>query len=314
MKIRIFDAGQRNQVKSGYGLIALKISQLLESFGHDVSFFPRTANEIEDVALWIRPPHYIKYPEFKDSKKNVFFTMHESETFTDWKKDWPELLNKCDAVIVPTRWNKKVFIKAGVIKPPIYIVPLGVDYKVFTGAKTNEFSILTLHDALGSNNSREDWRTTIKAYYEAFSGKQSVLLTIKSWNIKRYDYYTFLDEIKQPQTPPIDIVEVDFANEQSLNNLYAKHWLFVKNAKREGFSLPLLEAVSCDLPVLYTDIPALDWVKDYKKARSFKLGKKEQLKDCFNQAYKQYKYIKKFVHKFSWNKCAERVENVLKSI
>jgi glycosyltransferase involved in cell wall biosynthesis len=317
MKIRIYDANQRSNPTSGYGLMAKQIADNLTSFGHGVCFYPND-NQGEDVVLWIRPPHYIKNHEFDVKKKNVIFTMHESDTFNDWKSDWPKLLNKVDAIITPTEWNKQVFIKNGVTKP-IFVVPLGVNPNDFHGAKDYVFSILTLHDRLGSDSSRENWKDTLTAYYQAFkdNNSSSVSLTIKSYNINRSKYESFINGLKENYIgnnfPPINIVDINLVA-QDLNNLYANHWLFIKNANREGWSLPLIEAMSCGLPIAHTDIPVLDWTKDYRERYVFKVGDVEGLKNILLDKFKHWKKQKGYINQFKWKNCAKGVENVLNSI
>jgi len=317
MKIRIYDANQRNNLTSGYGLMSRQIVDNLASLGHSICFFPDDGKG-EDVILWIRPPHYLKYPEFNLNKKNVIFTMHEKETFEGWKSDWPELLNKVDAVITPTEWNKQVFIKNGVTKP-IFVVPLGVNPNDFHGAKDYIFSILTLHDKLGSDNSRENWKDTITAYYKAFkdNNSSSVSLTIKSYNIDRSKYELFINDLKNKFSgnnfPPINILDVNLVA-QSLNDLYSNHWLFIKNANREGWSLPLIEAMSCGLPIAHTNIPVLDWTKDYKERCVFKIGDVEGLKNILLDRFRHWKREKGYINQFKWKNCAKGVENVIKSI
>lgn len=313
MRIRIYDARTDIQPKSGYGLMSYQIKANLKQLGHEILEFPDDKSG-EDVVLWIRPPHYLAYPEFDPNKKNVIFTMHESETFEGWKSNWPELLNKADAVITPTDWNKKVFEGNGVFKP-IQVVPLGVNSKDYHGAKTYTFSVMTLHDALGRDGCRENWKDTIKAYFDAFSGDKrfEALLTIKSYNIDREGYGKYLDFLGRDDRPPIDIIDIDLINTE-LNNLYSKHWLFVKNANREGWSLPLLEAMSVDLPVAFTDIPVLDWAKEYRGGQSFPLGDVVALKNIMTEGHKNWKKKKGFINSLSWKQCTKQVENVLKSV
>lgn len=314
MRIRIFEAGQCNQLKSGYGLMAYQLAANLKQLGHEICFFPRKG-ESEDIALWIRPPHYIKYPEFTKSKKNIFFTMHETETFEGWKSDWPELLNKCDAVIVPTEWNKKVFQNHGV-KVPIYVVPLGVNSRDFCGAKYYQFSILTLHDALGKEGSRENWKDTLQAYYDAFYdyNYNDVLLTIKSYNIDYAMYERTLEEVRGGRNhgnlPMINIVELDLVKE-TLNQLYGRHHVFVKNANREGWSLPLWEAMSAGCKVIHSDLPVFADV-DKRFARSFPKGNVGELKNILLDEFKHWKRFKGYINNYSWKKCAERVNEILK--
>lgn len=316
MKIRIYDSNLRKEYKSGYGLMSFQISQNLKQLGHEVVFFPDDKTG-EDIVLWIRPPHYIKQPEFDSNKKNVFFTMHETETFEGWKSDWPNLLNRCTAVIVPTEWNKKVFEKNGVIVP-IHVIPLGVNPKDFHGDKTYRFSILTLHDALGSDNSRENWKDTFSAYFKAFYDfhPQEVELNIKSYNIKSGNVDIFINSIlggkDREKIPPYNILDINLESE-SLNNLYSKHWLFVKNANREGWSLPLWEALSARVRVVHTDLPVFENIPPDKTIR-FKLGDVDGLANIFLNEFKYWREEKGFINNYTWKKCTGKVLDILKTI
>ena len=316
MIIRIYDAGQRNRVRSGYGLMARQLSAHLGALGHEVRFFPDTIPG-EDVVLWIRPPHYVKDQHFDPKKKNVFFTMHEKETFEGWKKDWPELLNRCTAIITPTQWNKDVFINHGVTVP-IHVLPLGIDIKMFHGYQTYEFSIMTLHDNLGSPDSRENWKDTIAAYYQAFHHyhHQEVTLSIKSYNIKQTEYQQTLLELQRPYDttllPPINIINLDLES-QDLNLLYAKHWVFIKNANREGWSLPAWEALAAGCRLIYTDLPVFSNLLE-TRARRFSLGNVGELADILRDEFKHWRREKAFLSQYSWKSRAQEVERVLLSV
>ena len=317
MKMRIFDAGRRTNVTGGYSLHSHQTGVNLEALGHEIVHFPDDQRG-EDVVLWIRPPHYVMYPEFNHEKINVFFTMHETETFEGNKKDWCELLNKCDAVICPTKWNKKVFEKGGVTVP-IYVVPLGVNPKDFHGGKTFHFSVLTLHEGLGLNGSREDWKNTLTAYYKAFYGNHNkeVLLNIKSWSVNYANYHDFMERLKRnkdiSKCPPVNVIDLELLT-PDLNKLYAKHWLFVKNATREGWCLPLWEAISAGTKVAYANLPVYENLVGLKDKRSFRLGDTEDLRDIFLDNFRQWKKEKGFVTKYSWRNSAKKTAKVLDEV
>jgi len=108
----------------------------------------------------------------------------------------------------------------------------------------------------------------------------------------------------------VEIIDVDL-DVKALNNLYARHWLFVKNANREGWSLPLIEAMATGMSVAYSDLPVFDWAKDYKKGHIFKAGDSDSLADIFKSEFKQWKKEKGWVEAFSWKHCVDQLEKVL---
>ncbi len=309
MKIKVYN--QTINLKSGYGKIRRFVLEILKSKGYKI-----VSSGKADITFWIDPPYCLKRGTFNPKEKNIIFTMHEREFFEEKKKGWISLLNKCSAVIVPTEWNKKVFIRHG-LRQPIYVAPLGIDYKLYHGAKSYQFSILTLHDALGRDSSRENWKDTLLAFCLAFKdrGWADTELIIKSYNINWTGYKGYLAELEKRLGSEfiknIQVVEVDM-DEKTLNNFYARHWLFVKNANREGWSLPLMEAMSCGLDIAHTDLPVLKWTEGYPKRFIFPLGDTKKLAEIFQDRFKHWKREKGFITKFSWRKIVERIENVFK--
>jgi hypothetical protein len=299
-------------------MIARALTHNLAGLGHEVCSFPRRKHDTEDIALWIRPPHYVKYKPFRRKGViNVFYTMHETETFTGWKANWPRLLNWCHAIITPTEWNKQVFLDNGVTSP-IHVVPLGVNAKDFHGRRSYEFSILTVHDALGSKSSRENWLDTLTAYHRAFYGQEQyahdVLLTIKSWNVRNAEFERALNGLRDVQDvdllPSVRVVELDLPV-HAMNDLYGRHWLFVKNANREGWGLPLWEALAADCRVAYTDLPLWRGLVPERYGHSFPLGDVDALTEIMLDEFRHWKKKKGWINSFSWNMCAKKVEEVL---
>jgi hypothetical protein len=317
MVINIIDASRRKSGISGYGLMSSQFSNRLRDLGHDIRFFDEGYSKEADIWLWIRPPHYINEKYFDEKNNNVFFTMHESETFDDWKKDWPELLNKCKAVITPTEWNKKVFENNGV-SVPIYVVPLGVDEKVFCGYKNRKFSILSLFDGLGSNNSRDNWKEMIKAYYKTFYDNyyNEVIYSIKSWRINWENYDRFIDEVikeneyKRELLPPIQIYEIDLVPED-LNLFYAKHHVFMKYSRGEGWCLPANEALSVGLRILSYPNPAMVFLN--KNNTDF-FKDSEELHNKLWENWRRYRKDKIKRSLWSWKSSTRQLEEVLNEI
>lgn len=334
MKIKIKDANRRLIPTTGYGQMSAAIGRGLDAKGHDVYYdyvTGSTDNDLERIAkkpfkhtqdtiyLWIRPPHYVKYKEFDKKNINVFYTMHESETFEGWKADWPELLNRCNAVIVPTEWNKRIFKERGV-EVPIYVVPLGVNPQVFHGAKTKEFSILSVHEALGKKGSRESWADSVEAYLLAFKDNpMEVSFTIKSWNTDIPSFYKFVFEIAKKigepyqNLPQFNIIETDLLP-QDMNALFGKHWVFLKDSKREGWCLPVHEAMATGMNIICSDLPPMREFLFGKKVVWFELGNVKKLTEVLVWEFKQWRKWKGHVNSFSWKANLKKLEEVLYEI
>jgi glycosyltransferase involved in cell wall biosynthesis len=317
MKILIYDAVRRKTLTTGYGLMSAQFGERLKGLGHEIVYYDENPNFEADVWLWIRPPHYVEYKQFNENNKNVFFTMHEMTTFEGWKANWPTLLNKCTAVITPTEWNKEVFANAGVTKP-IYVVPLGVDTKRYIGNKTFEFSILSAHEALGKDGSRENWKENLEAYYDAFYDNhyKEVSYTIKSWNVSKDNFYAYektLIDTKgydREKLPRVSIVDMELVV-QDMNSLYGKSWAFLKNSQREGWCLPALEALACGVRVIAFPVPSMPYLN---KSNTDYFQNKDELKQALLENFKRWQKWKGSVNAWSWKSATIKLDAALKEI
>lgn len=318
MKIKIVDARRREAPTSGYGLMSYQFAARLANLGNEVHFFDEKPNEEADIWLWIRPPHYIKEKYFDETKPNVFFTMHEQETFEGWKADWPQLLNKCKAVITPTEWNKGVFQKNGVTVTT-YVCPLGVDEKIYCGYKNKKFSILSVFDGLGMDTARDDWKRMITAYYKTFYNNfcHSVQYDIKSWRVDWQGYEEFErklvadNQYNRERLPKINIYEIDLVPED-FNQFYSKHHAFLKCSKGEGWGLPTLEALSCGLRIISAPTPAMLTFLNEKNTDFFTTD--EEMGAKLWENWRRYKKLKDSRDQWSWKEATIKLNKTLNDI
>jgi hypothetical protein len=121
---------------------------------------------------------------------------------------------------------------------------------------------MCVHENLGGESSRENWRETLLAYCSTFTSKDDVRLSIKTWKWKRDRYEAALLEVlselgvEERAAPAIEVIDEDLSAEQ-LRNLYQRAWMFIKNANREGWSMPCSEAVACGTQVAAVNIEPL---------------------------------------------------------
>jgi glycosyltransferase involved in cell wall biosynthesis len=298
MRIWVSDGDRRLQEGNGYGQISQAVSRGLIELGHEVQFqeFPGM-----EVALFICPPGKIK---FGRQVRTAAITMHELDHLPDSKREWAEVLNRLDLVLTPTEWNREVWRRAGVTTP-VKVVPLGVDPELYYPATGRRCTFLSVHENLGGETSREDWRHTLRAYLEAFAGVEDVRLVVKTWKWKPGEFeraheQTLAELGLAPNgardgagarlngvgegaetggggattsgaeaagaarttagaagaAPEIEVIDRVLAAEE-MRALYQGAWLFLKNANREGWSMPCTEALACGTPIAATRIEPL---------------------------------------------------------
>jgi glycosyltransferase involved in cell wall biosynthesis len=255
MRIWLSDGDRRLLEGNGYGQVSATVSRRLIELGHDVQFqeFPGM-----ELALFICPPGKIK---FGRQVRSAAITMHELDYLPPSKRDWVEILNRLDLVITPTEWNREVWRRAGV-SAPIEVVPLGIDAESYYPITGRRCTFLCVHENLGGATSRENWRDTLRAYLGAFTASDSVRLVFKTWKWKPDEFdlarREILAELGRGEADAAEIEVIDAVlGAEEMRALYQRAWLFVKNANREGWSMPCTEALACGTPVAATRIQPL---------------------------------------------------------
>jgi glycosyltransferase involved in cell wall biosynthesis len=255
MRIWVSDGDRRLQEGNGYGQVSASVSRGLIELGHDVQFqeFPGM-----ELALFICPPGKVK---FGRQVRSAAITMHELDHLPESKREWVDVLNRLDLVITPTQWNREVWERAGV-RTPIAVVPLGIDPEQYFPVTGRRCTFLAVHENLGGETSRENWRETLRAYFAACAGVDDVRLVVKTWKWKPAEFalarQRLLTElgIDEARAPALEVVD-DVLGTERMRDLYQGAWLFVKNANREGWSMPCTEAIACGTPVAATRIQPL---------------------------------------------------------
>ena len=189
----------------------------------------------------------------------VLFTMMESSK--EVHKEYAEKMNLATEIWVPTSHMTEALEAAGVCSP-VHIVPLGVDTEIFSESSgrmyvpgdTRGFKFLSV----SWWGPRKGFDILIKAFVGEFSSSEDVCLVISS---RRHDgkaSTAIVEDIKniirttgKVSRPPIVLIS-RVMDEEELASLYNACDAFVLPSRGEGFSLPILEAASCGLPVIST--------------------------------------------------------------
>ena len=277
--------------------------------------------------------HYYFYEQFDGYK--IAYCVWESTLFPD--QFFNQLL-KFDEMWVPTQWQYNSLIAQGYPEDKLFIVPEGVDVETFMPIKKvpKKDKFRFLH--FGRWDYRKGTTEVLRAFSETFKGRDDVELIASVENPFPNDGLNSTEE-------RIDFHKIDGANINFIKfpkrEDYIKYLqegdVFISCARSEGWNLPLIEAMACGTPSIYSNwggqlefaegkgIPVSidgfrpanvehkDWPGEYCEPDWDNLG--EQMLNAFDN-YKQYKSFamaeaKELHDDFNWDKIAKGVCNIL---
>ena len=215
------------------------------------------ATKNQKILILHSPPGNI---DLKEERKRfdriILNTVWET---TKIPKQWLPIIQSFDAVCVPCFHNIAAFINSGV-NIPLFLVPHGADTHLFNpnneklllNEAREKFVFVSVFDF----QHRKNPETLLKAYWEEFTSKDSVLLVIKTYGGARKKIISTINHYKKKlgfgmETAPLFII-TGIISEMQLQGLYTLGNAFVLPTRGEGVGLPFIEALSSGIPVIAT--------------------------------------------------------------
>jgi glycosyltransferase involved in cell wall biosynthesis len=210
-------------------------------------------------------PEY--YPLVRATAPDGPFVAH-----TVWESDrlphhWPELLNDTDLVIVPTDWNRTVFL-AGGVHVPVAVVP----HVVAEPAPGDCGEPLGIPDdhvvfyAIGRWDERKAVFRTVRAFLDAFTARDPVTLVVKTgmtiemppsdWGAESQLRYTtawqLASIVREFRSPARVQLEVETWPEARIDGLHHRGDCYLSLARGEGWGIGAFDATAFGNPVIAT--------------------------------------------------------------
>lgn len=218
-------------------------------------------------------PEYLPFVRAQVDGPLFVHTVWETDRLPD---HWPALLNQADGVIVPTQWNREIFVSSGV-QVPVYVVPhvalepdqvgLGQD-----GSKTS-FTFPDISDeyavfyTIGTWNERKVPGLVVDAFLRAFTARDAVALVVKTgatvdgavpdgWGTGSSIASTTAGQVarllRHHPDPPIVVLAVDEWDDDQIGVLHERGDCYATLTHGEGWGIGAFDACAHGNPVVAT--------------------------------------------------------------
>ena len=206
--------------------------------------------------------HHLFYDSYKGPKiaYNVWETTRQPEDFFNKLKEFDELW-------VPSKWQRDCTIAQGYNPDKIKIVPEGVDINTFyPKEETHELTSDGRFKFFlaGRWDYRKSTKEIIETFLKTFDKDEPVDLIVSIDNpFSGDDLETTENRLKHYGLEDERIKIVHFPNREDYIKLLRSSNIFLSCARSEGWNLPLIEAMACGTPSIYSNCSGqLEFAKD----------------------------------------------------
>jgi len=209
--------------------------------------------------------HHLYYDGYLGPKiaYNVWESTRQPDGFFDKLKEFDELW-------VPSEWQKQCSIEQGYDPNKIKVVPEGVDVNTFYPEtvdpldeyKDGRFKFLLF----GRWDYRKSTKEIIQTFLKTFSPEEPVDLVVSidnMWGEEMDGYKTTEERLEAYGLVDPRIKIVHFPSREDYIKFLKTGHVFVSCARSEGWNLPLIEAMACGTPSIYSNCCAqLEFAKN----------------------------------------------------
>lgn len=296
-------------------------------YNYDYSFKPDVNIVLNDI----------NHRYFYDSYEGYTIGYNVWET-TEYPQDFFNQILKFDEFWVPSEWQKNNLIKQGYPEHKIFVVPEGVDGETFNPAEIVKEDERFAFLLFGRWEYRKSTKEIIQTFAKTFDESEPVKLIVSADNPYAIDGLgTTEDRLKYFGINHKNIEVIHFPKREKYVQYLKEGNVFVSCARSEGWNLPLIEAMACGTPSIYSnwgaqlefaqglgisvktlhEVPASNqdpnFVGNYIQPDYEDLSKKmrEVYEDYDIHRLRSIKESQIIREKFNWDKIAEKVSNRL---
>jgi autotransporter strand-loop-strand O-heptosyltransferase len=207
------------------------------SFKHDVNLILAEAN------------HYYFYHQY-EGPKIAYFVWESTKCY----EPFFQKLKEYDQIWVPSKWQASCTVAQGADPNKVKVVPEGVDSSVFfpenIKCPNDKFRFLIF----GRWDNRKSTTELIRAFKNVFGHNPNVELLVSVEDKFNADGLGSTENrLKHHDLISENIKVLNFPSQKEYANILKSGHVFLSCSRSEGWNLPLIEAMACGTPSIYSD-------------------------------------------------------------
>ncbi len=259
-------------IKSGANIIQVSLIHTATTHGEYATHSSRPDTSMYDIVFIHSAPYYIEYL-IEPGKFNIAYCTWET---TALPLNYVKVLNQCDAVFVPSGFNRECFIRSGVFKP-ILKLPHISEFK--GNGKTQKDHGVFIFYSIGMWTNRKNNFELLDAFAKAFKGEKSIRLILKTseldytkpassflrkFRMSRFNKLSSNKKLNQllKENQNISVMKQELSGNE-IKKLHLDGDCYISFCRSEGWGLGAYEAAWYGKPILITGFGGqLDYLND----------------------------------------------------
>ena len=196
--------------------------------------------------------HHLYYQDFYDKNiPKIAYTVWES---TQLPENFMKKLMEFDELWVPSKWQKDCHVEQGYPEHKMKIVNEGVDSKLFkpkvNPVQNNKMKFFMV----GRWDYRKSTKDIIRTWIDTFSSNENVelILSVDNFDNPQDNFKNTQERLIAYGLNDKRISIVSYSDRNTYINRLRNSDVFLSCSRGEGWNLPLIEAMACGIPVIYS--------------------------------------------------------------
>lgn len=232
------------------------------------------------------------------------------------KRNIREVYNNISQLIVVSERLKNDLTEAGFTGEKISVIPNGINTKKFSQVSSKQITNQVKIISIGHLIKNKGYQFLIHAIYILKRSDININLTI----IGEGDYRTTLEKMIVGLKISGSITLLGYIPHSKINNLLTNSHFYIHPSLSESFSIAVIEAMACGLPVIVTKCGGPEYFVNDKVGLVIEKESSEQIAQAIERMINNYsKYdpnsIQKYcIKNFDYNKITKQIFQVYQSV